>query len=792
MNGDGIEKEKISYLKVFIVSFCIFTLSILPLVIANKGVWIFYGDFNVQQIPFYMHVHEAIRNGRFFYDYGTDLSGSFIGCFSFYLYASPFFLITIPFKTVTIPYLMPWISALKLSVMAVSAFAFCKKRVSDNAAFIAALLYAFSGFSGAVLVYNHFHDVMAFFPLYLLLFERMLEKKKGIGFTLMTAFMVILNYYFFVGEAVFLIIYFFCVYWLKERKLKNKLLSLLRAFLHGLCGVLLSGVYILPAVYYTLFNRRLSDTLIGYDLIAYSEPTTIWAIVKSVFMLPDLSGLNSMLNQSYSRVSGIGAYLPLFSMSCVIAFFGYKKEKDGFKRLLVTCLVFSAIPVLNSMFSAFNSEFYARWYYMPILIMALLTGEVIDKREETLPYIKKGFVAVSLVTAVLTVISVLPARTEEGELTVLGALKNYEQLIEEIIFCLVMLIFLYIYIRKLSKKSDRVSRIVVMAACLITFATMMVSGMLLVDKERRDGFRTQALTCESPLPEDGTFYRIETDEDFYNYPMLWENAHSITSFISTIPNSIFDLYDGLSIPRKVTSHPYATRIGFRAILSSKYYLTNNEASIERIGRLENIEDLKGYSFYKEEKGFNLYENENFIPFGFSFDEYILDTEYRELELSNTVKDRILAKYVIVSSNDKEDIEGICSHIDVSKIPSSVSYKDFSKYCKKRRENTCENVKLSDRGFSAEASLDKDSLLFFSIPYEDGFSAFIDGKETKIYKVDFGLMAVKAPKGKHTVEFSYVPSYINEGIKMTILGAILFLILIVKNILTLKRDYAKFI
>ena len=148
----------------------------------------------------------------------------------------------------------------------------------------------------------------------------------------MCTLMLVINYYFFVGMAVFCVIYYLTVCAEYEKGFKYVFGDILTAFFCGLAGVLIAGAYIFPAIYYTLGNSRLSQVLLGYDLVAYSEPTMFLGIVKNVFMLPDVSGLNSMLNQSFSRVSGIGGYIPLFSMAGVIAYFLYNKGMDKWKR----------------------------------------------------------------------------------------------------------------------------------------------------------------------------------------------------------------------------------------------------------------------------------------------------------------------------------------------------------------------------------------------------------------------------------------------------------------------------
>lgn len=789
-------KRDYNYIKVFLFAFLIFALSVAPSLIAGKGIWVFYGDFNVQQIPFYMHCHEAIRSGRLFYDWGTDLGGSLLGMYSFYLLGSPFFWLTLPFPTEAIPYLMPWISALKYAVMALTAYAYMKRRTKKaEFAMIGALLYTFSGYQGAVLVYNHFHDVLAFFPLYLMSFERLfsddyaIRKKetsdnnpKYFGFIFMTAFMVVLNYYFFVGQAVFLVIYYFARYGFdKERALKKKIFDLIRALACGLSGVLLSGVYIFPAIQYTLGNSRLSSTLMGYDLVAYSEPTMILGIIKNTVMLTDVSGLNSMLNANYSRVSGVGAYLPLFSIAGVVAYFLYNKEKRNWqKRLLIICAVFAAFPVLNSLFSALNSEYYARWFFMPVFFMALMTAEILEEREEAVDSLKVGVKTVTVITVAISLMSVLPAKTAEGELTVLGALRNYEQLISEIIFSFVMLFLLYIYVHILSKKKDMVTQWVVRGACLLTTLAMLLTGTFLVDMDRRTDYISQALKGTSPLEAslDEGFYRFETDEDFYNYPLVWDDSHCITSFISTISDSTLSFYDAFDLPRKVTSNLWTSRIGMRAILSSKYFLTNNMHSIEFIGHVEDMSDLKDYTLVGEKEGFNIYENENYIPMGFAFDSYITQSELETCEYSTSAKDRLLACTLILPDEMEKTAEKILEHASPESF-QTISLGAFERACDARREMACTDFKTSTYGFSAKSNLELGNYIFFSVPYEKGFKAYVDGEETQIIRADYGFMCIPVPAGEHDIEFKFSLYGSKEGMYLSFAGlSIAFILLIV--------------
>ena len=777
--------KKNELIKIFLIAFGVFAAAIIPQLIFTGGVWIYYGDFNVQQIPFYMHVHESVRAGRFLYDWSTDLGGSFIGCYSFYLYGSPFFWLTIPFPTAMVPYLMPWLAALKYAVMALGAYIYARKHLkTEIGAFTAAMLFAFSGFQGAVLVYNHFHDFVCFFPFWLYLFERLVEEKKKLGFIFMTALMIIINYYFFVGGAVYLVIHFIVRYVVFEKDRRRLVANFFRTFLSALSGVLISGLFLVPGIYYTMGNSRLTDTLNGYDLLAYKDSVMWLSIVKNLIMLPDVSGLNSMLTPDMARVSGIGAYIPMFSLAGVIAYFITHKGKNWQKIVMVTLAVFAGIPMLNGLFSALNSEYYARWFYIPVLIMALMTGEMVEQRADTVKPMKRGAAFVGIATITLIAMSLLPAKTDEGTYTVLGKLKNPEQLCSEIVFSTVMFVFLVVYLIVLYKKNDGIMKLVISGACFLTAFIMLTTGAFLVETERKSSFINQVIKGESPLKnETDEFYRVETDEDMYNYPMFWE-AHSITSFISTIPDSTLEAYHTFDIPRKVTSNPYTTRIGFRALTSAKYYIKDDEIAIETIGRLEDPSDLRDYREYRiTDNGYIIYENENFIPMGFTFDDYVTLSEFKDSSLSSQQKDKLLVKTLILEDKDAEVYGRLMNHFDMENDSAG----SFSNNCDARRDTACTEFEVNHLGFRAHVDMKRNNLLFFSVPFEKGFGAYVDGQKKNILKVDAGFMAVYVPEGEHEIEFRFFPSNMGIGLIVTCLGFVICFVLVLIDTLILRNS-----
>ena len=54
-------------------------------------------------------------------------------------------------------------------------------------------------------------------------------------------------------------------------------------------------------------------------------------------------------------------------------------------------------------------------------------------------------------------------------------------------------------------------------------------------------------------------------------------------------------------------------------------------------------------------------------------------------------------------------------------------------------------------------------MFFSIPFDDGWTATVNGKNADIIKVAKGFMAVEAPAGECTIKFSYKTPGLKYGL-----------------------------
>ena len=86
-------------------------------------------------------------------------------------------------------------------------------------------------------------------------------------------------------------------------------------------------------------------------------------------------------------------------------------------------------------------------------------------------------------------------------------------------------------------------------------------------------------------------------------------------------------------------------------------------------------------------------------------------------------------------------------------------------------------------FNAE----EECALFTTIPYEKGWSAYVDGKKSEVQTaVNGAFMCIKVPEGEHTVKLVYLPEGFSVGVIISLCGAVLLAGMIVVRVRRRKK------
>ena len=737
------------------VGLCALTAAIffLPFYILDGGFFHYAGDFNSQQITFYRYMNGFVKGAgypdsafagapRNTFSWATDLGSGVMNAYSFYLYGSPFFWLSVLLPQSWLPYMMVPLLVLKFGVAGGGAFLYLRRYVkNENYAVLGACLYALSGFAVYNVFFNHFVDVVALFP-YLLwaLDEAIYEDRHGL-FAFWVAVNLLNNYFFFVGQVIFLCIYFVCKLTAKDFRLTA--LKFGHLLWESVLGVAMGCLLLFPAVLSLLQNPRTIDLSSGWGFLTYAKVQQYLAILLSWILPPDSPYLTSVWSEGVIKWTSMTAYLPLCSLAGAMAYWRSRKA-DSKKRIMAVCAVCALVPVLNSAFYALNSSYYARWYYMPTLILAAMTVNALEDPDIDLDAPARGIGWIMLATLVFAVV---PVRDDTTETWSFGVLKNPEQFFVVLGFGLLGLMLYRVLCSKWrqdSRFAQRMTAAVLVFACAFTMVHIGIGkfGQWHTDSDLVEQ-DTNALLLKNDLPEGD--YRIDTYKIHDNIGM-WLDKSCLQYFGSTAAPSILSFYPGLGVKRDVRSEPEITNYALRGLLSVEYLITTPE-------QRESFEDEAdaGWTYLADVDGYTLYHNDNYVPMGFTYDYYVTEATYQTS--IKTLRSNLLMRALVLTDEDVAQYGKYLTELSEDML-NDLHYDSYTQDCADRRAHSCSVFQMNNAGFHAEITLDKANLVFFSVPYDDGFTAYVNGEKTDILRVDEGLMAVLCPAGASSIDFVY--------------------------------------
>ncbi|MBQ2677227.1 MAG: YfhO family protein [Clostridia bacterium] len=303
-----------------------------------------------------MILPKIILNGGVFYDYSCLLNWLPLPV-SFAQY---------------IPYLAGPILMLRFALGGLFSYCYMRRFVKNqNAAVIGSLAYTFSGFALCNMNFAYFDSIMLF-PLLLLGLEALVTDKTRGLLAVATFICAIANPFVFVAMAIFLVIYFIIRALSADWQLNTS--AFFSTLLEFVLGVVMAGALLLPMILNITANMKFIN---GWELLAYNNGQNYLSILFGGFLTPEFG----LAPSNFPLSSEPSTWLTLISVTGVAGVF-ISFKKHWLKRILVLCLVFALVPVLNSTFSLFSANYSAHWYFMPVLMMSLCSAVAFDRHAE--------------------------------------------------------------------------------------------------------------------------------------------------------------------------------------------------------------------------------------------------------------------------------------------------------------------------------------------------------------------------------------------------------------------------
>lgn len=724
-----------------------------PFLFRDGGWFHVWSDFGWQQLPFGINLHNVLAEGNIGgWDWNYELGMSTVQAYSFYALGSPFYWLSLLFPAEWYPIVTGWTFLLKYTVAGMTAYCYIRRFVRrDPAAVAGALLYAFSGFQAANLMYYHFHDAVALFPLLLLGMERVLEDPRDRGMMVFAVFINALNnYYFFVMEAVFAVIYFLFRFFadgagdLGEPAAggrKERFLRLLRlggnCLLCGIWGGAMAAVLLVPSFLYLMGSSRSHVSLQLTDLIRDSR----WFlyILKGMLLPGDtLIDQFALYDSEFdSNITGI----PMAGIGLALVFVWKHRRKHWLGGLLMLLIALCFTPFFSSVFLLFT-ECTGRWMYFLTLMIALGSAKVMEAEEEY--PVRKGLLFYFL--PVLGFCLLLRMRPYDS--------WTYREIYNETRFLVfaglglggIAVLLLLHRFRKLG--TWWATGTVFLFCAVTTFITLNNYYHCTGDGVSNNNLRTGM--------------RLETHDDQYRYNlsnnqfMLPGGGSGMTVFSSTISkgsrefDSLFGYYSVNHSLKKGSMR------GLAELFAARYYLSGEEPEP---GAAVQIVDTPSGPWYVLE--------DRVCPIGFAVDRYILRENLLAIPEEN--RGAALLYAVVIDPEEEEKVSGLCRKTTGEDLPLA---EDLSGIVTENTENAVREFERDSRGFRCVSAFDRERMVYFSVPDEGGWSAFVDGEKREILP-SAGMMLLRVPAGRHEIRFEYVTPGYRAGLLVSGLAAAAF-------------------
>ena len=804
---------------------------------------ILHVDMYHQYCPFFMEFQEKLTHGgSLLYSWNLGLGSDFVALFAYYL-ASPlnWLLILCP-KGLVIEFmtLTTWI---KIAGAGLAFFILLKERfhIQDEhgryhlktamPALVFATAYAFSGFVATYSWNIMWMDCIALAPLIILGLEKLVKHNKPMLYYITLAASILCNFYISMIICIFLVIYFAVLFFEKKS-------GKLRAFISFAWYSLLAGgtgaILLIPEAIILSFSgsdSNLPDTMKWY-----------FGIIE------ELSRLCIGAEPHTGNDHWPSMYCGAFTLLLVVMYM-FNKEIRWYKKvargaILILFILSFANNYLDFVWHGlrFPTSLPARQSFLFMLLMLLMGYEAYLKR--------KGNEIWHIILSAALIVGVLIFSLLKVDKEVTG---SYAFILTEIFIVAYMLCFIILRMLKSEYRRMVRGFMFVLAMVEIianmsmtgfyalnrtSYLSKMDDYQVLIDMAEQDA---QAEAGEG----EKVFYRIEdterktkNDDSLYGYP-------SSTIFSSLMNIEVSHFFQSVYMEGGKNYYCYngATPI-ISSMLSVKYMLSDNDEGENALREL--VGSSNGYYLYKNkyclplgfmmsEEAIAAWDNEsgnkmnqmNNLGYAIGASGHTL-VKQNDIQVDVTEgkteihvdKDGLYyarhegcdASTLTVKINDGAGTRynkashrymfelGECKAGDVISITNSSSEEvDFVVYTlalpaveeayEILSEQTMVTESYTDTNIKGHIDVKEAGRLIFSIPYEPGWSIYVDGKEVEVLDFKKAFISAYLEEGTHEIELRYMTPglFVGMAISLVCVGLFVGTMYLRKRLMQTKGD-----
>lgn len=688
-------------------------------------------DINNEYLIYYQSFKQHMLDGTIpLWDFQSFLGNNFIASKSYYFIGDLFAYLPILLHKIPVQYVMVLSHILKL-LLAYNLFYSLLQffQLKNKTKVLFSILYIFSGFSLVFFGQPMFLTTYSLFPLLLIAIERYIRFHK-IGFIYLASLLLVMaNYYLFWSISMFLMVYWPIRYFMQyEFHLKPFLKYSFFAIVIYMLGALSYAVVLLPTA---LFLRQ-SPRVDSFHLAWFYKPDVYFNILQNIFSYPsNVSYSKTLFSSNYYRYDQIPLYVSFIVFPLVLHVRQCFNKRQV--RLLLVAFVIAAIILVIPMGGSFMHGFAEsshRWVFMLATVFLLIAAIVFDHH--------KFHSKVTLLALLIQMVIVL------GLLFV--AKDRFLQHRYELFlfgFSIVGVFFFYLYQTGKLKKSILV--VFILLEVIVNYTWSNVQYQLKYQNGyhslNKDYFSQEVL---STLKEDNArtsiyqhYVGIDFDKDFLNNVGIYYGFNTTMGYDSVYHHSLKPF---LQMINEIYWWFQVVDYDALQMLSTKYYIVKdkNELPHEQFTPLGSL----GKSEYL------LFEDQQYLPMGYTYVDTIPFEELYQYDYYTQLhhmKNRLV-------TNQQQPLSGTRSYL-----------KDFQ---------------IQKNTIKGNIDVNGNQYLFFSIPYDEGWTCYVNGKVTPIQKAHQGFMAIYLQEGHHEITLTFIPSGLKKGMLLSVIAIVSYVIIVV--------------
>ncbi len=695
-------------------------------------------DSICQHIPYHKEFFRLLDAGTpFAWDWNLFLGSNFYVTKAYYLVGDVFTYITyvLNFFIQSLEETMFFVMLLKIAFSGFTFYLLLKKvAVNKTVAIVFGILYAVSGWQSTFLEHTMYTSFYACMPLFFLGLETILQDKKYILFMISSFVLVTINYYLLWPVCLFALGYWCLRYILVEgTMLEMKFLKLsLTTLLSFLLMMGLSALLWLPSLLHML-----SSTRVGNSLVSYSQwPFETVAAVLTNLLSPSFRDYAPIFDQGWYYFNQLGLYigvLPLVLLPSLMVCF-----KDKRKTLIyVICLIVACLILIHPKIGyIFHFTYSLRYIFITSFVMLFVSAQVLTNTKKfNLLYLWSGVVFVLLIWA-LIYFNWAPAYYGEQFLE----FKEIEVLTMSAMLAIMYGIILSCWGRfKLNTKIVKVALVAVFVFEILNISAVSLRSTKIPEPQYTflygDMLSEYEQVVENISVYDESFYRTYSTIGELNEQLYVGHIKTLSTYDSVYQYQLRDFLYLLHLYPDVNwiydiDHPY-----YFQELGVKYLVCYNE---------------EAYIYEKYIGAKNEELSSKHIAVYELIDEPFMAKSYNEL--IDIREPLIVAQMELNPTSEVLKMIDKQLAVDQSIIQDNV----FEGYIHQSNYEEVVGVPTSynDNEMFFNLSLPQNSVMYFAIPYDAGWSAFSNGKEYTTYSVNGGFVGILLEAGNHEIVLKY--------------------------------------